>query len=156
MAVTSRESVTTGIFLFMLILGSSWPDKIGDLDFRVQPSMNKGEFAMNEKLFHSDSFMCTYCWIGIWRTALYYIGNFKSQRLLDFIFKCIDWTIVSSFVCSGVVSIWCPFLSLYWRSRRTAKFCINDPQYRKGVWGRPFCWNIFKLRLILISLSAPS
>ena len=110
--------------------------------------MNKGDFAMNEKLFHSDSFICTYCWIGIWQTALFHIGNIKSQRLLDFIFKCIDWTIVSSFVCSGVVSIWCPFLSLYWRSRRTAKFCINEPQYRKGGGGRPFCetfsnWDSF-------------
>ena len=103
---------------------------------------------MNEKLFYSDSFICTYCWIGIWRAPLFHIGNIKSQRLLDFIFKCIDWTIVSSFVCSGVVSIWCPFLSLYWRSRRTAKFCINEPQYRKGGLGRPFCetfsnWDSF-------------
>ena len=48
--------------------------------------MNKGDFAIKEKLFQSDSVMCTYCSIGICRTALFHICNFKFQRLLDFMF----------------------------------------------------------------------
>ena len=83
---------------------------------------------------HSDSFICTYRWIGIWRTALFQIGNFKFQRLLDFIFLnaltehlnnryqfCMFW-------CINLMPI-----SLYRSSHRTAKFCKNESQHRKGV-----------------------